>query len=148
MVHLNAETLKSFTTGGNQMNRRNFLKNALAGLALLGLHRPAKSAALTSVPLFACHVAGFQYYEGPRIINKLCPGEQLLLRREPANPYDEKAIAVYTAAGRKLGYIPRFVNEIPARHMDQGRMLAAQVKETDPAAAPWNMLEMTIVLQG
>jgi hypothetical protein len=37
-------------------------------------------------------------------------------------------------AGRKLGYLPRCINKIPARQMDQGRMLAALVKEIDPAA--------------
>ena len=129
------------------MNRRTFMQTALAGLALLGLSRPRKTVASVSVPLFACHAAGFQYYAGPKIINNLCAGEQLALVREPANPHDDRAIAVYTAAGQKLGYISRFINEIPARHMDQGRKLAALVKETDPSAAPWKMLELTIVLQ-
>jgi hypothetical protein len=129
------------------MNRRTFLQSVLAGLAAIGLHRPGKSAAaIRPVPLFACHVAGFQYYHGPRLIGKLRPGEQLALVREPANPHDEMAIAVYTAAGRKLGYIPRFINEIPARHMDEGRKLAALVKGADPAAAPWEMLAMTVVM--
>lgn len=50
-------------------------------------------------------------------------------------------------AGRKLGYIPRFINEIPARHMDQVRSLAALVKEANSSAAPWKMLALTIVLQ-
>lgn len=131
------------------MNRRNFLKTALAGLAAIGLHRPGRSAAaIRPVPLFACHVAGFQYYEGPRLISRLRPGEQLTLVREPANPYDDKAIAVYSSAGRKLGYIPRFINEIPAGNLDAGGKLAAVVKETDPSAAPWEMLEMTVVMRG
>jgi hypothetical protein len=35
------------------------------------------------------------------------PGEQLLLRREPTNQFDQNAIYVETLGGAKLGYLPR-----------------------------------------
>lgn len=130
------------------MNRRNFIKTTLAALAWLAFPRPGKSAAQEIIPLFSCHAAGFQYYEGPQIINSLRHGEQLTLLREPANPHDGKAIAVYSAAGQKLGYLPAYINETPALQMDAGRKFTALVKKIDPTAQPWEMLEMTIVGPG
>ena len=34
------------------------------------------------------------------------PGELVELRREPSNPYDEHAVAVFSIRGVQLGYIP------------------------------------------
>lgn len=34
------------------------------------------------------------------------PGEPIELRHEPNNPYDEHAVAVFSARGIQLGYIP------------------------------------------
>ena len=31
--------------------------------------------------------------------------ESLILKREPKNPYDRNAIAIYTEEGRKIGYV-------------------------------------------
>ncbi|MFH1217304.1 MAG: HIRAN domain-containing protein [Pseudomonadota bacterium] len=128
------------------MNRRIFFKTALSSLAFIVLSRPEKSAAKKNIPLFSCHVAGFQYYDGPRLINSLRAGYHLTLTREPANPHDDKAIAVYTAAGRKLGYLPAYINETPAQQMDAGKRFAALVKNADPTAPPWEMLELTVVM--
>ncbi len=130
------------------MNRRKFLKTTLSGLALILFSRPQKSAASKTIPLFSCYAAGFQYYEGPSLINSLRAGDQLVLTREPANPHDDKAIAVYTSCGGKLGYIPAYINETPALQMDAGRKFAAQVKNVDPSVLPWEMLEMTVVIEG
>ncbi len=130
------------------MNRRTFCKSALSGLAFLFLGRPEKAAAGTHIPLFSCHVAGFQYYDGPRIISHLQAGDLLRLIREPANPHDDKAIEVHSPCGRKLGYLPAYLNETPALQMDAGRNFAAQVKEIDPTAPPWEMLAMTVVMKG
>ena len=89
-------------------NRREFLKRAAATLGALfllpGRHQRTNAATRT-IPLTTCYVAGFQYHEGPAIINRLRPGLRLDLRREPDNPYDRRAIAVY-AGRRRIGYIP------------------------------------------
>ena len=54
-------------------------------------------------------------------------GTALVLRREPLNERDELAILVETAAGEKIGYVPRKHNPILARLMDAGKQLAAKV---------------------
>lgn len=47
------------------------------------------------------------------------------LIREPENPYDGNAILV-TANGYDIGYVPRKINGIIAKAMDEGIVLKAQ----------------------
>ena len=129
--------------------RRSFLGALLAApwVALLGARwaeaRPAKSQAL---PLCRCFIAGFQYHQGRAVLPTLVAGEPLILQREPLNPHDPLAIAVRTAAGGKLGYLPRRLNEIPASLMDSGRSMAAVITSVARDAPPWEMVEMEIRL--
>jgi len=55
------------------------------------------------------------------------PGEPLTLRRDPANPHDPNAIAVLTASGAQLGFVPREVAEALAPRLDAGEPHAAIV---------------------
>ena len=129
--------------------RRSFLGALLAApwVLLLGARwaeaRPAKSQA---VPLCRCFVAGFQYHQGRTVLPELVEGQSLVLQREPANPHDLLAIAVHTATGRKLGYLPRQLNEIPAFLMDSGRSMAAVITSVARDAPPWEMVELEIRL--
>jgi hypothetical protein len=41
------------------------------------------------------------------IIARCQDGDALLLRREPHNPFDRNAIAVFTVGGAQIGYLPR-----------------------------------------
>ncbi|GAB4346354.1 MAG: HIRAN domain-containing protein [Desulfobulbaceae bacterium] len=127
------------------MERRDFLKIAGAALACFGLGRTRRVEAAT-VPLFNCMVAGFQYYEGPRCIHTLRPGDPLLLVREPHNPYDELAVAVHTRDNVKLGFIPRHINEVPAMHLNNGKDLHGLVHRINPEEPPWEMLEISVVM--
>jgi hypothetical protein len=96
--------------------------------------------------LFRCLIAGFQYYQGPRILPHLAVGQELVLQREPENPYDDLAVAVHTTTGQKLGYLPRHLNEIPAALMDNGRQLTAGITNLSRNAPPWEMVELEIRL--
>ncbi len=129
------------------MNRRDFFKKTAAVLGTLlllpGRNRQAEAVPNWVVPLFSCWVAGFQYHEGPAIIDRLRPGDRLALRREPDNPYDRRAIAVY-AGNRHLGYIPRAINTIPADMMEQGQRLAASIRAVDRDAPPWLAVKMEV----
>ncbi|KAI0838894.1 SNF2 family N-terminal domain-containing protein [Hypoxylon sp. FL0890] len=46
-------------------------------------------------------IVGVRYYNG--VVN---PGEKVLLRREPSNPYDRNAIRVDNVMGSQIGHIP------------------------------------------
>ena len=52
-------------------------------------------------------------------------GENLVLVREPENPHDANAIAVYSDDGFHLGYIPRTMNRELADALREGRKFAA-----------------------
>jgi len=97
-----------------------------------------------AVPLCLCTVAGLQYHEGHVLLPQLTTGQLLTLRREPNNPHDPKAIAVFAASGHQLGYLPRRLNEIPANLMDSGRSVVARVSQVDHEALPWEAVVMEV----
>ena len=76
--------------------------------------RPERLTRLWSGP-----VAGFQFHQGARVAADLRPGHLLLLTREPDNPYDDCAIAVYSAS-TKRGFVPRQDNAVLAAMLDSG----------------------------
>ncbi|MFD1672346.1 HIRAN domain-containing protein [Agrilactobacillus yilanensis] len=57
------------------------------------------------------HIAGFAYYDGLDIIDKLTPGKPVTLAAEPDNPYDPEAVAIYYK-DYKLGYVPKDRNSL------------------------------------
>lgn len=48
------------------------------------------------------------------------PGAPLELRREPDNPHDPDAVAVHTADGDRLGFVPRDLAGSLAQQLDAG----------------------------
>jgi hypothetical protein len=52
----------------------------------------------------------------------------LVFRREPDNQYDDLAIFILDKEGRKLGYVPKEKNEVPARLLDAGKLLFGRVE--------------------
>lgn len=119
------------------MNRRDFFK-LIAALPLLATGTKA-SAGERSILLLKTNVAGFRYYEGQRLWPGLRANELLRLVREPSNPHDAKAVAVYRQ-GEKLGYIPRADNSVIATLMDQNRVLRAFIQEKRQTPNPWERL--------
>lgn len=73
--------------------------------------------------LIETHVAGTAYQLLDDIDEQLQSSDVMVFKREPDNSYDEHAIAIYAETGRKLGYVPRKNNEIPARLMDAGKLI-------------------------
>ena len=97
-----------------------------------------------SLVLRETYVAGTAYYDARRV--RLRPGDVLILRREPDNAYDDLAIEVFTAAGPKLGYVPRADNEPFARLMDAGRAVTAEVIDVNPKR--YGSIRMRLTLHG
>ena len=130
------------------LTRRTLLA-ALSGT--LGMAAPgarARESAPTkqgrSLVLRETYVAGTAYYDARRV--RLRPGDVLILRREPDNAYDDLAIEVFTAAGPKLGYVPRADNEPFARLMDAGRAVTAEV--IDVNSKRYGSIRMRLTLHG
>lgn len=80
----------------------------------------------TAIAGMGFHVENEQEEEN---LQKLVPGTELKLYREPDNSYDEWAIGVYYGEDDLLGYVTRFKNETIARLMDYGKKFIAIVDE-------------------
>lgn len=106
------------------MNRRAFLQ-ALAATGFAGVLARAVAADKPWVPLFDFAIAGGHYHGLYEALPALRLGDALVLRREPANPHDGKAIVVQRPDGLKLGYVPRAANPLPAGLADNGWQLRA-----------------------
>lgn len=72
-----------------------------------------------------CHIAGTSYLELEEVEPTLKTDDKFYLVREPANEYDSFAVAIYSAAKVKLGYLPKSKNESVARLLDAGKLLFA-----------------------
>ena len=87
----------------------------------------AAGAAGPEVPLLSTYVAGAGRHCAPSAFVALEPGAALALRREPGNDYDARTVAVWSAGGDKLGYVPRIHNQALANLMDAGLVPVARV---------------------
>jgi hypothetical protein len=68
-------------------------------------------------------------YRGPAavaILGRLRPGDRLRLMREPENPHDPDAVAVYSETTH-IGYVPRSVNRDVAYAIMRADSVAAVV---------------------
>ncbi|MBI4467783.1 MAG: HIRAN domain-containing protein [Acidobacteria bacterium] len=94
----------------------------------LGADRIDGTATGRNLLLNECHIAGFCYYEGVKLIEELRTGDRLTLRPEPHNPHDEFAVEVYRGQ-RKLGYLPRTENAHVSRLLRQGATVYAELAD-------------------
>lgn len=130
------------------LDRRRFLK-LLGSSPILALFwgRPAEArSGLRRVVLAETFIAGFYYHEGmrPEVFRTLSMGQELILLREPENPHDNRAIAVCTIGGTKIGYIPRRLNKVPAAIADQGVRISAEIVAIDPIAPAWERVRVRV----
>ena len=91
-------------------------------------------------------LAGFQYYQGKQLWDKIKVGDPLTLVREPANPHDSNAVRVEWQ-GHKLGYVPRRENEAVARHMDGGGKAEARVSKLTLHRDPRQRIEFEVFVR-
>ncbi|MDD3677163.1 HIRAN domain-containing protein [Thauera propionica] len=128
------------------MNARRRLLKSLLGLAGIGLPaigatRPARAILIQRSP-----IAGFQYHEGERLWLRLRVGQSLELVREPANPYDPRAVRI-DWHGRKLGYLPRIENTAVSQMMDRGERMSARIVRLAESRNPWGRVEVEVGLE-
>lgn len=89
-------------------------------------------------------MAGFRYYNGPQLIDKMEIGDTIKLVREPNNKYDNKAIALYFQ-NNKIGFIPQMDNQVISNMMDANMMLLnAEISYVNPKKDSWEQLEIIV----
>lgn len=92
-------------------------------------------------------VAGFSYYEGVLVFNKLKIGTKLALKAEPENKYDPLAVAIYYKK-HKLGFVPRSANYSLAKLLGAGHNLfEARVQHIDKTAFPEDQLGVVVFIR-
>ncbi len=80
--------------------------------------------------LTTCNLSGTTHIKDfIPIAHGLQVGDQLTLKRDPTNKYDEHAIAVFTEGGKRIGWVARQDNELISRLMDAGKLLYGKIKE-------------------
>ena len=108
---------------------------ALLAVALLLAPAAAIAAESASARIVVQHapLAGFVYYDGQAVWDRMRVGDMLTLAREPANPHDANAVRLEWQ-GRMLGYVPKRDNGDLARQMDHGAKVEARITELTRAA--------------
>jgi hypothetical protein len=97
--------------------------------------------------LLSTHIAGIMHQDPQAIFDAISEGEILQLKREPANKYDELAIAVWKGSV-KCGYMPRDKNEVISKLMDAGKTVFAKAGSIDWEDDNWMTIEMDVILRG
>jgi hypothetical protein len=80
------------------------------------------------IPRFTFRVVGEAFENRYLDLNRLSIGEEVFLIREPHNPFDPNAVAVYSQQRRSLGYLKREVGIWFAPILDKGRLFKCEVK--------------------
>lgn len=96
-----------------------YLEFVKTSLDKTGLPKPF----VQEVELLNCHIAGTSFLDLDDIEFKLTKNQLLMLKREPKNKNDDKAILILTEDGQKLGYVPKEKNEVLSNLMDAGKLL-------------------------
>ena len=89
--------------------------------------------ALEAAGLLVSHVAGALHRPEAVASDDAAPGRPLTLRAEPDNPHDPHAVAVLTAAGERVGYVPRELNTARRRDVARRRPARAARQPARPA---------------
>ena len=126
------------------MNKRNFLQGLLAALGA-GIASGTSAAPRRSVLIQRSPLAGFQYHAGEAVWPRLAVGQPLALVREPAYPYDARAVRI-DWRGHKLGYLPRIENAAVAQMLDRGERIEARIAQLRVSPDPWQRVEVAVEL--
>lgn len=96
------------------------------------------------IAVMQCPVAGFQFHAGETCWAALRKNDPLVLRREPGNRHDPRAIGV-DWQGVRLGYVPREANYAVSQMLDRGDRVAARISGLRQSADPWQRIMMDVV---
>ncbi len=117
---------------------------AVALLLAVAGQSPAQTSARILVQ--SSPLAGFQFYAGKSLWDRMKLGDALTLVREPDNAHDPRAVRVEWQ-GHKLGYVPRKENEAVARQMDRGASLEARIVRLQKHRDPWKRIEFEVFVR-
>jgi hypothetical protein len=109
-----------------KIDRRGFISQLLLGIPLSSVllkwgRFPWRKKDGGYIYLYEDRVAGFFYHKGFKHFSRLRVGDELILKKEPDNSFDERAVEIYhRKTGMKLGYISRELNRVIFQLMENG----------------------------
>jgi len=91
------------------------------------------------------HIAGFTYYDGVDVFDKLKIGTKLLLKAEPENRFDPNAVAIYYKED-KLGFVPRAENEELFKFLNLGYtdLFEVKISQISPDSHPEKQIRVVV----
>ena len=98
------------------------------------------------VELLNCHIAGTTFLDLDEIEPGLREHQLLMLKREPKNNNDDKAILILTEDGQKLGDVPKKQNEVLSNLMDAGKLLFGRL-DNKTWVDTWLKLDVQVFLR-
>lgn len=129
------------------MKRKSLLHSLLSSLSVRPGHRVYAKTPSSQTPhrllLQESPLAGFQYHRAAAVWPFLREGEKLLLKREPRNPHDPYAVAVWFK-NEHLGYVPRRENRTLARLLDQGIRPETTLIRLLEKENPWRKIRIRV----
>lgn len=128
-----------------RIRRLRLLRAAWALAAAFAAPAHGGEAALR-VLVHTAPLAGFAYHAAPRLWPDLRVGEALRLVREPDNPHDARAVAVFRGPD-KLGYLPRAENAELAAAMDQAAALEGRIAALSESRDPWQRIRIDVFVR-
>ena len=120
-----------------QAKLMSFCSAALCSAILLTTDTHAQNQAYIIVQ--QSPLAGFQYYAGSHLWERMTLGDTLTLQREANNRHDSNAVRIEWQ-GQHLGYIPRRENTDVARQIDAGAAVKARIVRLMPSRNPWQRI--------
>lgn len=93
------------------------------------------------------NIAGFTYYDGALVFNKLKVGTKLELKLEEDNKFDARAVALYYKE-YKLGFVPKSENRILYKLLKIGlkKKLRILIQQVDSREHPENQVMAVVHL--
>ena len=81
--------------------------------------------------LFDCFISE-TYDTNMSIISKLKIGDEINAKKDENNLFDEYAVALFSAQGKKIGYIPELYSSIVNKLISAGKVIKAKIVDIDP----------------
>ncbi len=123
-------------------NRRKFIHKFTLLLTGLPFALQAQShKEYNCFKLTTTKVAGLQHNDASDF--RFSQDQTLRLQREPNNPYDRYAVALFHK-DRKIGYIPKENSRIIASLLDNGVVLEPKVRYFDESRPLWERLWVSV----
>jgi hypothetical protein len=127
------------------MNRNSTFKDTLDKVlnTLKGMLAKAGSANGPKI-LYEGYISGYQYHKGAQMEHLFQSGTTFSLKREPENPFDDDAVALYYENAR-IGFIPPHSNVEIARMIEKGEKLKARIARYEPELDPWERVYVEVL---